>query len=511
MHLHADDRFVRRSLTGRRTRLEAPAAKRERTATVDALETMDSLMLAGERFGSAMHVGVLLILTPPDDADPDGYVDRLYRDSLITDQKVDARLRRHPHRGADTAGLWAWREVEEIDLREHVHRVTLTPGSGPADLWELVSELHGGRLDISVPLWTSYLIDGLPDGRFALYIKIHHTVIDGVGGLRMINESLTTDPNRRSLPPFYAEKDTDPGRAVAKSQPAGDKRPRLPNPFAAVRAVADAAAAGLDLTRRVAAAELANVLGAMVTDAVVPPFDAPHTRFNAKLGPKRAAAGTSLDRGRIRAVQEAASVTGNDVVTALISGALRSWLLERDQLPERSMVAMCPVSVRDRDGGAAGEDNAGNKFGLGLCPLGTDIADPAERLSFIHLAMKNIKKQVATKGSDAVLAVMGPAIGSTVVLPLLPFGALVPPSCNMAISNVPGPREEMYYNGAHLDEIYPVSSVFDGMGLNVTVCNYAGRVGVGYVTDFDVMPRVAELIPLTEQALAELETAFGLS
>lgn len=473
-------------------------------------------MLAGEKFGSAMHVGVLLILTPPPDADLDDYVDMLYRDSLIADQKVDPRLRRHPHRGADTAGIWAWQEVEEIDLRDHVHRVTLTPGSGPADLWELVSELHGGRLDMSVPLWTSYLIDGLPDGRFALYIKIHHTVIDGVGGLRMISDSLSTYPDRRNLPPFYADKgivrpEKKPTKDVAKTPPsAGEKRLKLPNPFAAVRAVADAAAAGLDLTRRVASAELANVIGALVTDSVVPPFDAPNTRFNAKLGPRRAVAGTSLDRERIRAVQDAAAVTGNDVVTALIAAALRAWLLERDQLPERSMVAMCPVSVRDRDEQAEGEDYAGNKFGLGLCPLGTDIADPAERLRFIHVAMKNIKNQVATKGSDAMLAVMGPAIGSTVVLPLLPFNTLVPPSCNMAISNVPGPRREMYYNGAHLDEIYPVSSVFDGMGLNVTVCTYAGRVGVGYVTDYDVMPRVAELIPLTEQALVELEAAFGL-
>ena len=477
---------------------------------MDPLETIDSLMLAGERFGSAMHVGVLLILTPPSDADPHGYVDRLYRDSLIAQQNVDPRLRRHPYRGTDTAGIWVWREVEEIDLREHVHRVTLTPGSGPSDLWELVSELHGGRLDMSVPLWTSYLIDGLPDGRFALYIKIHHTVIDGVAGLRMIRDSLSTDPNRRSLPPFYADKGPD-AAGTAAPQPAGDKRPRLPSPFAAVRAVADAAAAGLDLTRRVATAELANIIGAMVTDSVVPPFDAPHTRFNARLGPRRAAAGTSLDRERIRAVQEAAGVTGNDVVTALIAGALRAWLLERDQLPERTMVAMCPVSIRDRDGHAKGESHGGNKFGLGLCPLGTDIADPAERLAFIHLAMTNIKKQVSTKGSDAMLAVMGPAIGSTVVLPLLPFSTLVPPSCNMAISNVPGPREEMYYNGAHLDEIYPVSSVFDGMGLNVTVCNYAGQVGVGYVTDYDVMPRVAELIPLTEGALAELEAAVGVA
>ena len=473
---------------------------------MEALETLDSLMLAGERLGSAMHVGVVLILSPPPDAESD-YVDRLYQDGLITDRPVDPRLRRHPHRGTDTGGVWAWRELPEIDLRAHVHRLTLTPGSGPADLWEAVSELHGGRLEMSVPLWNSYLIDGLPDGRFALYIKIHHTLIDGVAGLRMISDSLSTDPDRRSMPPFYADK-TSATKAASAERPKMPKRPKLSSPLDAVRAVADAAAAGLDLTRRVAAAEVANIIGSLVTDSVVPPFDAPQTRFNAKLGPRRAAAATSLDRARIRAVQEAAGVTGNDVLTALISGALRAWLLERDQLPERTLVAMCPVTVRDHDGNRPAPDS-GNKFGLGLCPLGTDIADPAERLEFISLAMRNIKNQVTTKGRDAMLAVMGPAIGSTVVLPLLPFNTLLPPSCNMAISNVPGPREEMYYNGAHLDEIYPVSSVFDGMGLNVTVCSYAGRFGVGYVTDADMMPRVAELVPLTEQALAELEAAVA--
>ena len=473
---------------------------------MDALEAMDSLMLAGEKLGSAMHVGVVLILSPPtdvSDADRKDYVDKLYEENLLTDHKVDARLRRHPHRGVDTGGLWVWREVPEIDLRAHVHRVTLTPGSGPGDLWELVSELHGGRLDTSVPMWTSYLIDGLPEGRFALYIKIHHTIIDGVAGLRMISDSLSSDPNRHWMPPFYAEKKNSEKQADRPS-----RRPSLPNPFQAVRAVADAAAAGLDLTRRVASAELANIIGSMVTDAVVPPFDAPQTRFNAKLGERRAAAGTSLDRERIQAIEDVTGATGNDVITTLISGALRAWLLERDQLPERTLVAMCPVTLRDRDGSPG---DSGNKFGLGLCPLGTDIADPAQRLQFVRLAMTNIKKQVNTKGSDATLAMMGPAIGSTVVIPLLPFGTLLPPSCNLAISNVPGPREEMYYNGAHLEEIYPVSSVFDGMGLNVTVCGYAGRVAVGYVTDADVMPRVAELIPLTKQALADLEAAVGLT
>lgn len=466
---------------------------------MDALETIDQLMLAGEMVGSAMHVGILLILTPPADADEE-YLDALYADSLIGSYEIDPRLRRHPHRGLDTGGIWVWRDLPEVDLRAHLHRATLPPGSGIEELWTFVSALHSDRLPMSSPLWTSCLIDGLADGRFAIYIKVHHIVIDGVGGLRMISDALSTDPERRSMPPFYAA--TAP---TARTE----RQHGLPNPFGAVRAVANAAAAGLDLTRRVAAAEVANVLGSLVSDAIVTPLAAPQTRFNTTLGPQRAASGTSLDRDRVAAVQQAAGVTGNDVVTAVIGGALRAWLIGNDELPGRTLVAMCPVSVRSHD--KAGTARGGNQFGLGLCPLGTDLDDPIERLSLIHDAMSNIKHQVSSKGPDAMLAVMGPAIGSTVILPLLPFGAVVPPSCNLAISNVPGPGEEMYFNGAHVDEIYPVSTAFDGMGLNVTVCSYAHRLHVGYVTDAAVMGDVNALVPLTELALTELETALGIT
>lgn len=170
---------------------------------MEPLAAMDSLMLAGEKLGSAMHVGVLLVLSAPTDAGP-VYPDELYRDGLAYPDDLDPRLRRYPHRGLDTAGMWVWRDAAEVDLRRHVQRVTLAPGSGRAELWELVSALHSERLDMAVPLWSSWLIDGFDAGRFAFYIKIHHTVIDGVGGLRMIADSLPPDPGRRGMPPFYA-------------------------------------------------------------------------------------------------------------------------------------------------------------------------------------------------------------------------------------------------------------------------------------------------------------------
>jgi WS/DGAT/MGAT family acyltransferase len=469
---------------------------------MDTLDPIDALMLTGELLSSPMHVAVVMILSPPPGVEPRGYVEQLYSDSFTADVPIDPRLRRRPYRGIDTAGLWAWRDADDIDLRHHVQRRTLPAGSGPEALWELVSALHALPLDRTAPMWMAYLIDGLPDGRFAFYIKVHHIVVDGVAGLKMIGDSLSTDPGQRDMPPFYASTEAVPPRP----RPA---RRRLPNPVSAVKAAAGMAASGVNLTRHVVAGELANILGSIATPAVTPPFGAPHTRFNTKLGTQRAVAATSLDRTRIRAIQQAAGVTGNDVVTAVVSGVVRDWLAGHDELPHQSLVAICPVTVRDPD--AAPDDEHGNMFGLGLCPLGTNIDDPGQRLTLVHYAMGNVKHQVAAQGPGAMLLVLMPAIGPTVLLPQLPFTSWVRPSYNLPISNVPGPQEQRYFNGAHVDEIYPVSVVYDGMALNVTVCSYADKIGVGYVADRDVVAEIDDLIPLTEKALAELEAAVRVA
>jgi WS/DGAT/MGAT family acyltransferase len=331
-----------------------------------------------------------------------------------------------------------------------------------------------------------------------LYIKIHHIVVDGVEGLRIISDSLTDDPGRRGMPPFYASE-----------RPAKPAQRRSLNPLSVARDVAGAAAAGLNLARHVASAEVANIVGGLMTSTVATPFGAPHTRFNTKLGRNRTFVATSLERKRIRAIQDAAEVTGNDVVTALVTGVLRDWLTKQDELPNQSLVALCPVTVRERD--AVVDDGHGNQFGLGLCPLPTAIEDPAERLSLVHYAMSNVKHQVAANGPGAMLVVLMPAVVPTALAPMLPFGSRVKPSYNLPISNVPGPQKPSYFNGARVDEIYPVSVVYDGMALNVTLCSYADRIGIGYVADPAVVADVDGLIPLTETALAELEAAVGVA
>lgn len=468
---------------------------------MDWLDPLDAAMMTAEVLSRPLNIGAVLILSPPAHAGP-GYVDELHREALAGRDSLDPRLRRYPHRGMETGGGWIWREADEVDLSLHCQRISLAPGGGRNDLWRVIGQLHAEPLDRSRPMWMSYLIDGLGDGRFAFYVKIHHTVMDGVAGFQMIADALSPDPKRRSMPHFYAAQHREQDARTTR------EAPRLPNPFPMVRTLAGAAASGVALAERVVTGEVSDIVAALTGDTTVPPLAAPYTRFNGSLGRERTVAAGTWPKTRIRAVQDKAGVTGNDAVTAVVAGALRCWMLDRGELPKQSLVAICPITVRSRE--RASKERHNNMFGAWLCPLGTHLADTVERLDLIHRSMSVGKDHVARRGLGASLLLLAAAIGPTVVLPMLPFAPRLRTGYNLPISHVAGPSTEMYWNGAHVDEMYPVSAVYDGQALNVTTCSYADRIGFGYVAGRDALPDIHTLVPLTEQSLTELEAALGL-
>ncbi|KZS83570.1 wax ester/triacylglycerol synthase family O-acyltransferase [Mycobacterium persicum] len=466
---------------------------------MNPLDPLDAAMMTAEMLSNPMHVGAVLILSPPPGAGPE-YVDELYRVTQAGNDPIDPRLRRYPHQGVDTGGIWVWRDADAVDIGQHCQRRT-TSGDG-SGFWRLIAELDAERLDRSRPMWMSYLIDGLEDGRFAFYIKVHHTVIDGVAGFKMIADALSTDADRRSMPPFYAEHHRERATAATST----GLLPRLVSPL---RSLVGTAASGVGLVNHVVTGEISTILDSLIGHTTVLPFGAPYTRFNGRLGPERAVAAGSWPKTRIQAVRHAARVTGNDVVTAMVAGALRRWLLDRGELPKQSLVAACPITVRGHEHAGA-DDEHGNMFGLWLCRLGTDIDDPVARLELIHRSMSEGKQWVGKRGAAASLLTVAGSIAATVVFPLLPFSPKIRTGYNVPISHVPGPRAERYWNGAHVDEIYPVSTVYDGQALNVTTCSYADHIGFGYVAGLEIVPDIETLIPLTEQCLTELETALGV-
>lgn len=468
---------------------------------MDPLEPLDAAMMTAELLSDPLHTAALLILSPPPDAGP-GYVDALYRDALTATAELDPRFRRHPHVGLDTAGLWMWRSDHSVDIRDHLQRRTLSSRADREALWELISTLHSEPLDRSRPMWMAYVIDGLPDGGFAFYIKVHHTVVDGVAGLKLIADAFSTDPASRSMQPLYA------AAPAPTAQDGGGSRGPLPNPLSLLRATTNGLASGVGIAGRVVLGGLAMAIGRLADGTTVLPIDAPYTRFNGRLGRERTFAGATFPKSRIRAIQNAAAVTANDVLMTVVSGALREWLGARDELPDSTLVAICPVTVRARDH-VTEEDRQANLFGLQLCPLATDVASPAERLARVHRSMAWAKHQVSVHGPNTTMLLLAPSIAATVLPPIVPFSPRTRRGYNVSISNVPGPPSRLYWNGALLEEIYPVSTAIDGQALNVTMCSYADRVTFGYVSGRRVIPDVGSLIPLTEQALAELETAVG--
>lgn len=464
------------------------------------LNPLDAAMMTAEVVSSPMHVGAVLLLSPPAGAGP-GYVDRLYREARTGDDPIDPRLRRYPHRGVDTGGLWVWRDAETVDLSRHCQRRTVSGGLD--EFWRLIGELDAERLDRSRPMWMSYLIDGLDDGRFAFYVKVHHTLIDGVAGLEMIADVLSDDQTRRSMPPFHVDR----GRGSAPpTSPTG----WLPRVVAPVRSMATAAASDAGLIERVITGGLSTMIAALVRHTTALPLGAPHTPFNGRLGPTRTVCACSWAKSRIRAVQLAAGVSGNDVVNAVLASVLRRWLSDRQELPTQSLVAICPITVRDRTHTYTPNMLYSNRFGLWLCPLGTNVDDPVARLALIHRSMSEGKDWVTKRGLAASLLTTAGSIAATVFLPMLPFAPRLRTGYNLPISHVPGPRDEMYFNGAHIDEMYPVSTVYDGQTLNITTCSYADRIGIGFVAGSDVVSDIDALIPLTELGLTELETAVGV-
>ncbi len=236
------------------------------------------------------------------------------------------------------------------------------------------------------------------------------------------------------------------------------------------------------------------------------PFAAPHTMFNVKVGGARRCAAQSWSLERIRAVKQAAGVTVNDAVLAMCAGALRYYLIEQDALPDASLIAMVPVSLRSKEQA----DSGGNMVGSVLCNLGTNVEDPAQRIEIISASMRANKKVLADLPRLQVLALSGLNMAPLTLAGVPGFLSTVPPPFNIVISNVPGGAQPLYYGGARLDGSYPLSNIPDGQALNITLVNNADRLDFGLVGCRRSVPSLQRLLGHLETSLKDLEQAVGV-
>ena len=442
----------------------------------------DSMFLVGESREHPFHVGSLQLFRPPE-----GLGIEFIRDAYETMLKhddVQPTFRKHPAFFGGLTNL-AWTVDDEVELDYHVRRSALPSPGKIRDLLELTGRLHGSLLDRHRPLWETHLIEGLEDGRFAVYTKLHHSLIDGVSALKLMQRALTTDPA-----------DTD--MKVPWDLP--PRRGGKPDSGGSLLGSIGGAAESLV---GVAPTTWAFAKKALYEQQLTLPFRAPKTMFNVKIGGARRVAAQSWPLARIRKVKEASDTTVNDVVLAMCAGALRLYLDEQDALPDTPLVAMVPVNLRSEKDA----DKGGNMVGTILCNLATDVADPAARLAEISRSMRENKEVFAQLPQTQQLALSAVLAGG-IVLGLLPgFASTAPPPFNIVISNVPGGREPMYWNGARLDGNYPLSIALDGQAVNITLANNGDNLDFGLVGCRRSVPHLQRLLTHLETSLSDLEKA----
>ncbi|GAA4671622.1 WS/DGAT/MGAT family O-acyltransferase [Gordonia humi] len=453
----------------------------------------DSMFLIGETRDQPMHVGGLQLFVPREGQSPEELAEEMAEKFHVPTGDVSKLFLKRPATPAQIAGYAAWSYDDDIDFDYHVRRTVLPRPGAVRDLLRYVSLNHGNLLDRRRPMWEAHIVEGLADGRVAVYTKAHHSVIDGVSALRLLQRMLSTDPDDRS---GTAAWDARPARARAKSKPKPERKGLLGTLTSAVGQVAEIADQVVGLGP--AAAKIA-IAGLTDKDYIAPLHQAPSTILNVPIGSARRFAAQDWPLERLRAVGKAQGMTLNDVMVAMCSGALRTYLSDQDALPDESLIAVMPVSLHS-DG-----DATGNAITAISVRLATDQADAADRVASITASTKAAKAAVRGLRPLQALA-LGAAIAWPLAFTTIPgFVEYTPTGFNLMISSVPGPEETLYWNGARLDGCYPVSIPVEGLALNITITTVSGKANFGITGARAELPSLQRLLDHLDTALEDLE------
>jgi WS/DGAT/MGAT family acyltransferase len=462
------------------------------------LNPLDASWLLVESRDTPMHIAGLMPFSLPGDAGP-GFMRELMAD-LRTPRGVVAPWSFRLQRPSLRHPIACWVEGD-VDLEYHVRHSALPRPGGERELGQLVARLHSQPLDLARPPWEFHLIEGLAGKRFAIYVKMHHSLIDGISGVRLLMRSMAEDAaGSLGLPPFWAP-DTvrrpaarrAPGQAPSFDALLGTLREGLGAQARSVPRIAGAFAA---MARAVAGGKEAMTL----------PFAAPRSSLNGRVRGQRRVATQQVPIPRLRAIAQSAGGTLNDVVLSVCGGALRRFLVEDGTLPGRTLTAGVPVSVRPAD-----DEGAGNAITFIVASLATDVDGARERLAAVVASTRRAKAHAQTLPRDAMTPYTMLLMAPSMVSMLTPLGGRVRPMFNVTVSNVPGPDKPLFFRGARLEAIYPISLISHGMALNITCESYAGTLNFAFVGCRDAVPHLQNLAVHAAEELVALEAALGIT
>ncbi len=412
-----------------------------------------------------------------------------------------------------------WVEDEDFDLDFHIRRVAVPSPGGPSELAELIARLHSRALDRSKPLWEMYLIEGLADASVALYTKIHNACVLGPSGSELLSTLLDPDPQGREVAPQVVPWSPDRTPTNAEmlsrgllglaSQPRAQwrlqRRLLRSTVRAAGRQIGPTVATLQDAIQRTPGLS-ALVPSPKTDDAMLsrPALTAPRLSFNRSISGHRRFAYGSLSLDDVKKVKDAGDYTINDVLLAICAGGLRKWLGLRQELPTDPLLAMIPVFVPS--GNKSGE---GNQIAGMVAPLASNEPSPMKRLQLTHDAMAIAKTEHHALPAN-ILQDFGrfapPAVAGQVarLVAATKLADRASPQFNLVISNIPGPQHPLYCDGAQQIASHPVPLLSNGVGLNITLSSYNGRVDVGLIACRDAVDDLWSLMESLEQSMASL-------
>ncbi|WP_072805651.1 WS/DGAT/MGAT family O-acyltransferase [Rhodococcoides yunnanense] len=381
-----------------------------------------------------------------------------------------------------------WIEDEDFDIDRHFHHMTVPAPGGRTEIASACAHFAAQALDRSRPLWELWVLDGTADGSTAIFLKMHHSTVDGVSGANIISQLCSLDPGAPAPAPVDGVGSVNTFDLAVGSLISFASRPLH-------------LATILPATTRI----LTGWIGrARRGEAMPAPFAAPRTPFNGTLTSHRVVAFAQLRLADVKEIKNAFGAKVNDVVLAMCAGALRIYLDGIGELPDDSLIGVVPVSVHDTSGRPGT-----NQVSAMFASLATDIADPVERLRAIsksHEVGKDHNREIGATLLQDWAQFASPA---TFAVAMRAYAALDlaerhPVVHNLVVSNVPGPPMPLYFLGARVTGLYPLGPIMHGAGLNITVMSGDGRLDVGLIACREQAPDLQSLADAMETSLNEL-------
>lgn len=446
---------------------------------------VEQLFFLIEKHKQPMHVGGLFLFDIPASAGPD-FVTNLVRQLRKGKTPPTFPFNQVLH------NLTFWKTTDNFDLHYHFHHTVLSKPHSAQALLSYVSDVHANMLDKNYPLWECHIIEGIDavnPKRFALYFKIHHSLVDGVAAMRIVEKSLSNSPNEvMTLPPWaLLRRDEKNLENVAPNK----------------RTFGGVIKEQLGTIKPVFG-ELKNELKERNEPGFVSTLQAPTSLLNQRISNSRAFFAITYNLPRFKKIAQSLQVSINDVALAICSGALRSYLLQLQQLPKEPLIAFVPVSLRKDDSAS------GNQASLVLCNLATDVTDPVERIKAIHDSM-TLGKDKFERMEQAQVINYSAISYAWEGVNLLTNAYPKKQAFNILISNVPGPKEPLYWNGAALTALYPASVVFNGQALNITFTSYLDQLHFGIIGCDKTLPNLESLPDWLDTELSKLEEFCNLT